>query len=225
MSLVTSGQTASQALACSASSFGCDIACVYVYQQSQPHDVELVVYRRHRLVLPRPRPPTRTRVRRGTLVYSPTKPLTRAARNTLAHRTSHTHKIKHQLTGSTVRHIITFPRYSCGVTLLELWCGHIGPTFEEYAGLSYNTGAVCGKRVFRKVRQEITAALQRLEKVEPEVASMLRRSVSTNPGRRPAPSALIRMFKRLTRTARPVSVRTRARKRSVQHRSSTVSLK
>eukprot|EP00037_Helgoeca_nana_P022712 m.233422 g.233422 ORF g.233422 m.233422 type:complete len:647 (+) comp26090_c1_seq1:67-2007(+) len=110
--------------------------------------------------------------------------------------------------------------YSCGVTLLELWCGCIGPTFDEYAGLSYGTAAICGRRAFRKVRAEIISALSRLDKIEPEVAAMIRRCVATNPTRRPLPATLIRLFKRLARSTAHVTTNTRGSKRMIRRLSS-----
>ena len=84
--------------------------------------------------------------------------------------------------------------FSVGVTLLELWVGSIGSTFDEYEGIP--TGQV-GKEPLREMRRELVTVLAKVEKVDPEIGGLLRRCCADEKQRRPTPKQLVHTFKRL----------------------------
>ena len=82
--------------------------------------------------------------------------------------------------------------FSAGVTLLELWVGSIGPTFDEYEGVDE-----VGPEGVRAMRREMNDVLAKVEKAEPEIGALLRRCCADERSRRPSTKQLVHSFKRL----------------------------
>ena len=82
--------------------------------------------------------------------------------------------------------------FSTGVTLLELWVGSIGPTFDAYEGADE-----VGEDGVRAMRREMLEVLAKVEKAEPEIGALLRRCCADERHRRPTPKQLVHAFKRL----------------------------
>jgi len=82
--------------------------------------------------------------------------------------------------------------YSTGVSLIELWAG------DMWAGADTRGEGYPGQR------NEVLAALSKIEKADPKVARVLRRCIAENPAHRPSARQLLKAIKALRADAVPL---------------------